>query len=1142
MLSKTFIIAVALVITYTLAGFFLVPYLIKRQATRYAQEPLKCVLVMEEVRVNPYALTLEIRDFALKERDGSPILAFRGCFINFEVSTLWHRAWTFAEVRLEGPDVNMEILPGDRMNFTALAERIPRNGGDESSPQQENGEGESALPRILFEKILLNQGRLVFTDRSGETPGSIAIEPIDLELKDLTTLPDRRGDYFFEATLPYGGKVEGSGQASLHPLWSEGRVEVEGFKIASVWAFMQDELLLDKPGGEVGLGMRYRFANGATSPSLVIEGLKVLVSGLELKARGDRAPILSMETVGLNEGRFDLGTRWFSVGDLALSKGHVAASVNAQGQLNWQALVKAGGDSRPSGPSGKGAEGEAWRVTLDAVRLDEVAVAYADRSRGYPLDVSVSKLGVNVKTDFSFSSGKMGVRAENLKILLGGVSMKEEGQDAPLVTLESLAVEGGRLDLDARQVTLDRIKVGGGHAAMVVEKAGGVNLTRLFGGGAAGRIRKEIAEAGEEARAAGLPWNVSVNTVEADGLHVAISDQTLSPATALNLEDITLKLADVHSDGKTPVPFEASLTVREGGALNVRGRFTPAQESAEATVHLSNLALTPFQPYVARYTYLSVDEGELTIEGKVSYGAGENEPNMQFSGNADLTDLLVSELDGTEMFLAWQSLQANDIQLGLGPEQLEIGEVRLIEPYGKLIIYEDRTLNLGKVLRPQEEMAKESSQASQTKERFPVDARSILIEKGHLDFADLSLRPQFATEIHELNGSIVGFSTKEGARAQVQLEGRVDEFGMASIRGEIEPLNAKHFVDIAMLFKNVDMTNLTPYSGKFAGYSIASGKLSLDLHYLIEQSELKGDNQIILDRLTLGEKVESPDAPNIPLELALALLRDADGRIDIGLPVTGNLDDPQFSYGHLIWKALLNLFTKIVTSPFRALGAMFGGEKENLGTIDFEPGRALLLPPEREKVKVLSEALGKRPQLTLKIQGRFDPAADGAALKSMAIRIEIARRTGREVVYGKDPGPVDVSNPLVQKAIEAMFTERISAEALAAAKGKAAKRAADAEKGAKETTENDERTRNETLPPEISRALYIDLLRKLVESHPVTEDHLNELARERASGIKQAFVASGTIDEGRLTVMDPSATEKRDEKTVSSELTLDVRR
>jgi uncharacterized protein involved in outer membrane biogenesis len=214
LLNKAFIIAVVLMITYTLAGFFLAPYLIKRQATRFAQESLKCLVAMEEVRVNPYAFTLDIRNFDLKEKDGSPLLAFKAFSINFEISSLWRRAWTFADVRLEDPAVNLEIKGGGRINFIDLIDRIPKkeNGGNASS--QEKVGGETRPPCFIFEHIALSRGRLLFTDRSGPTPGSIELESIGLELKNLTTLPGKEGIYSFEASLAVreGGTVNTKGR------------------------------------------------------------------------------------------------------------------------------------------------------------------------------------------------------------------------------------------------------------------------------------------------------------------------------------------------------------------------------------------------------------------------------------------------------------------------------------------------------------------------------------------------------------------------------------------------------------------------------------------------------------------------------------------------------------------------------------------------------------------------------------------------------------------------------------------------------------------------------------------------------------------------------------------------------------------
>ncbi|MDO8943662.1 MAG: DUF748 domain-containing protein, partial [Desulfobacterales bacterium] len=208
---------------------------------------------------------------------------------------------------------------------------------------------------------------------------------------------------------------------------------------------------------------------------------------------------------------------------------------------------------------------------------------------------------------------------------------------------------------------------------------------------------------------------------------------------------------------------------------------------------------------------------------------------------------------------------------------------------------------------------------------FPYRVRRVLVSEGRVDFADLSLPTPFGTKIHELKGMVAGISSARDARAQVELDGRVDEYGIAKIKGELNTADPKAFTDIGVIFRNVEMSSFTPYSGKFAGRKIDSGKLSVDLKYKVAQGQLSGDNQIVVERLVLGEKVESPEAMDLPLDLAIALLEDSNGVIDLGLPVKGDLDSPEFSFGAVVWKAFVNLLTKIVTSPFRALGAILPG-------------------------------------------------------------------------------------------------------------------------------------------------------------------------------------------------------------------------
>jgi hypothetical protein len=279
-----------------------------------------------------------------------------------------------------------------------------------------------------------------------------------------------------------------------------------------------------------------------------------------------------------------------------------------------------------------------------------------------------------------------------------------------------------------------------------------------------------------------------------------------------------------------------------------------------------------------------------------------------------------------------------------------------------LIIGEDRSVNLAQVFKTEHPAADSPAATGPSKTAdgnvFPVSIQKLRVDNGILDFADLSLTPQFGTQIHDLGGVVTGMSSTPDSRAQVQLGGNVDEYGLAKINGEINVFDPVAFTDIDMIFQNVEMSDLTPYSGKFAGGKIDSGKLSLNLGHKIDNGKLLGDNQIVVDKLKLGQPVKSPEAANLPLDLAVALLEDADGVIDIGLPVRGDLNDPKFSFGHLIGKALVNLITKIATAPFRVLGALVGGAAgENFDAIAFEPGDAAVPAPEREKLKKLAEAL-----------------------------------------------------------------------------------------------------------------------------------------------------------------------------------------
>jgi hypothetical protein len=348
------------------------------------------------------------------------------------------------------------------------------------------------------------------------------------------------------------------------------------------------------------------------------------------------------------------------------------------------------------------------------------------------------------------------------------------------------------------------------------------------------------------------------------------------------------------------------------------------------------------------------------------------------------------------------------------------------------------------------------------------------------------------------------------------------------VDGTINLFQPKAHTDLSVIFRHVHMTPLSPYSVTFAGRRIASGRLSLDLQYKLNDSQLLGENKILLEQFTLGERVDNPSAINLPLDLAIAILTDSQGRIDIAVPVKGNVDQPEFSYGHLVWQAIRSLITRVVTAPFRALGALFGGNAESLDDVAFDAGSTRLLPPEREKLVKLAETLKQRPQLKVVVQGRYHPERDGAAMREAALRRALAEQLEMKLAPDEDPGPVLFDTARTQRALEALLVARSGQDApaqFAAAFGK--------ERGR-------EATRVNPLLGRVGRAsqdreLYEAMYRRLVELQPLPDGALQALARERSAVIVKQLAAGG-LDAARLGQKDPEAAGD----AVTAKLSLDV--
>jgi uncharacterized protein involved in outer membrane biogenesis len=1136
LLNRWLLTAIGAVTLYALLGFFLTPWLFKRYVGKYAEEKLKRRAAIVEVRVNPFLFTFDAKDFVLEEADGRPILGFGRLFIDFELSSLFRWAWTFADIRVEQPSLHAEIQLDGRLNLLSISDNLPKS---KSPPPADR-----PPPRLVVQHAEVVDGSFTFSDRSDPTPATAIFTPLNLEFKEISTLPDRKGPYTIHANLPGGGTVGWRGEVSLHPIFSEGELRVEDFKLAAAWEFARDELNIDAPSGEMDFSTRYRFDYQGRSVLLVLQDAKCALKGLALTEKGKDSPILALETIELAGMGFDLKSQEFSVPNITVRNGKVFASVDEKGVLNWQKLVapQEPGEGNSSVSENSTPPPRPWHLKAGSVNVENVALDFTDRSRTNPLTLAVGGVNIFLNASAEVGTGPAKAVVDSLDVKLNRVALSEAGNNTPFISLDALALNDGRIDIDSREITLIRMAATGGGTSVVRSEDGGIRWVELLAPSDRGMVKREIIETGEKARTEGKPWSFRLDALELNDFTVSLQDRTFTPPLVYDLKDIRTSLMNVTNDKKTPIDFYAQLKVAQGGSATVKGQVGQSGDKADVRVKIKGINLKPLGPAIVKFTVLQLESGDVSASTRLKYRSTKSGPQLRAAGSMGVDSFKLSEAGSGERFLEWKAMSANGLEFELSPRRLGIEELRFQDPGVKVVIFEDRSVNLAKLLKSPDAADTQPAQKtdqppapmpSSDQALFPVNIERVRMDNGVVDFADLSLVLPFVTQVTDFKGAASGISSDPARRTSLKFEGKVDQYGLATMAGSLSPFAPKAFTDITVSFINVEMKPLSPYTATFAGRKIASGTLNLNLEYKIQDSELLGDNKVVLNQFTLGERVEAPNAINLPIDLAIALLSDSEGKIDVAMPVRGNVDNPEFSYGHVIRQAIVNLITKIVTAPFRALGGLFGDKSEQMDAIAFNPGSDRLLPPELKKLKKVSEALEKRPRLGLVVQGRFDPEVDGEALRTERVQRALAEEMGAKPGPDETPAPLALDNAKTQRALEKLIEIRLG------------KTAADDFKSQYETATGE---KAKPVKPYLAffgwessdTAYYQAMFKELVKREPLSDNNLQNLAQRRGEAIIQTLRTTAGLGAARVSAGSPGPVEKASMETVNTKLTLDA--
>ncbi len=454
-------------------------------------------------------------------------------------------------------------------------------------------------------------------------------------------------------------------------------------------------------------------------------------------------------------------------------------------------------------------------------------------------------------------------------------------------------------------------------------------------------------------------------------------DLTKKELINLTIKNINFGIKTITLDKNLPIKFNLSLDTPHKGTIATNGDIVIEPLKVTTNINVDSLSLKPYLPYVKDIVNIDFKSGYLNIKSDIKLTKKDDKfyPNVNANISLDNIDIY-HKLTAQRLLLLKQLVIS---KLTYTNDNLNIAHLLIDSASSKFAIAEDKTTNFDNIITRNKNEEK-SSKKEDEKSKFNYFVEKLDIKDSKLNFSDFSLPLPFITNIHSLTANIEAISSND-VSTKILLNGMVDKYGLAKIRGAVNTVNFKKKSDISVNFENLDLISVSPYSGKFIGNKISNGKLWLDLDYKIKDSNLTSSNNIRIKELELGDKVESNESVSLPIGLAIALLEDSDGFIDVDVPVSGDIDNPEFKLGGAIWGAVGNIISNIVTAPFRFLASLLGMDSDELGSVDFDYGKALLLPPQIEKLDKLVKALKKKPKLALSLKLIYDEVNDKKVLQ-----------------------------------------------------------------------------------------------------------------------------------------------------------------
>jgi hypothetical protein len=614
-------------------------------------------------------------------------------------------------------------------------------------------------------------------------------------------------------------------------------------------------------------------------------------------------------------------------------------------------------------------------------------------------------------------------------------------------------------------------------------------------------------------------WGVKIDAIDLTNFSATFEDKSLPKPLSISIKPLSLKATNINTDKGSTLPFELNTGVNSGGSVHIKGNAGLNPLSTQSDIEVSAIGLDKFQSYVDKFAHIDVIKGVFNLEGRMDVAQGEQgELDVKFKGNSGIARLITRDQVQNKDLIKWDNLSLKNIEADLLAQRYIASSLLIEKPYARIIIGKDKRLNFSDMLidsTATKETAKNNKKTSTTSSDIHFQLDKVRISNGASSFSDLSMILPFSAEIKGLDGGASGISSEHESTINITLKGNAYDLAPVDIKGKIQPYIGDY--NAALNFKGMPLPLVSAYMAEFFGYKVEKGKMSLGVNYNVKNGELTADNNLLIEQFELGEQIDNPHAIDAPFNLAITLLKDVNGIINLNVPINGSLNDPQFDLGGVIGDAVLNILTKAISSPFQSIANLLGTD-EDLSAVQFAPGQADLSEWQKPKLDSIAKVLKERAVLKLEIKATAFQSQDWNVLREDALTDRLKTLKAEEINRKGDrkirPEYVELDEADTQRLLAQEFKEKFPQLVKRSFFGSL-----------------------ELAQPELGD-FYSVAKETLSQSLPVEQKRLTKLAAARARSIAKYIVQTGGVPNERVFILDTAIDPPRQDNDIDTLLFL----